>query len=66
MSAKARNAIVLPSYNVEQRGNFWFYWKTPFFCLEAEPKGPYGSLRSVCLMIGIELFKEAMARFAKH
>jgi hypothetical protein len=65
MLDKTRNVIALPTYNIEKRGKYWYFWKQPFFCFEAEPKGPYTTLRSVCLMIGVELFKEAASRFKR-
>ena len=65
MLDKTRNVIALPTYNIEKKGKFWFYWKTPFFTFEEEHKGPYSSLPSVCLIIARELLNEALRRFQK-
>lgn len=54
------NVISLPSYNVEKRGPYWYYWRAPFFSKES-PKGPYGSAMSVALMIARELVSEITA-----
>jgi hypothetical protein len=60
MRAKSTEAIQLSTYNIERKGNDFYYWRTPFFCLEAEHKGPYSSLSSVCLMIAREMLQEAL------
>ena len=65
MPVKTYNAIQLSTYNIEKRGHYWYYWRTPFFRLEEEHKGPYSSLPSVCLMIARDLLHEAKARFRK-
>ena len=52
-----QNVISLPAYNVEKRGQYWYYWRAPFFSRES-PKGPYGSAMSVCMMIARELVQE--------
>jgi hypothetical protein len=51
------NSISLPAYNVEKRGQDWYYWRAPFFSRES-PRGPYGSAMSVCMMIARELVQE--------
>jgi len=60
MLAKSPSVISLPAYNVERRGEFWYYWRAPFFTREI-PKGPYGSAMSVALMIARELVQEITA-----
>jgi hypothetical protein len=57
MLDRTRNVISLPAYNVEKRGAYWYYWRAPFFSQE-NPKGPYGSAMSVCMMIARELVQE--------
>lgn len=42
----------------------WYFWKAPFFTAEAEPKGPYGSIMSACMMIARELAREAASGLA--
>jgi hypothetical protein len=54
---KPSTVISLPAYNVEKRGQYWYYWRAPFFSRES-PKGPYGSAMSVCMMIARELVQE--------
>jgi hypothetical protein len=60
-----RNAIMLPNYNLEKRKDGRYFWKAPFFTAEAEPKGPYGSIMSACMMIARELAREATQRFRR-
>jgi hypothetical protein len=57
MLDKPSTVISLPAYNVEKRGQYWYYWRAPFFSRES-PKGPYGSAMSVCMMIARELVQE--------
>jgi hypothetical protein len=64
MLDKTRNVISLPAYNVERRGEYWYYWRAPFFSKE-QPKGPYGSAMSVCMMIARELVQEISAHRRK-
>jgi hypothetical protein len=64
MLDKTRNVISLPSYNVEKRGSYWYYWRAPFFSKES-PKGPYGSAMSVCMMIARELVLEVTSHRRK-
>jgi hypothetical protein len=59
MPSKSKQAVQLSTYNIEKKGHDFYYWRTPFFCLEAEHKGPYSSLSSVCLMIAREMLQEA-------
>jgi hypothetical protein len=59
------NVITLPSYNVEKRGPYWYYWRAPFFSKES-PKGPYGSAMSVCMMIARELVLEVTSHRRKR
>jgi len=63
MAVKAKQAVQLSTYNIEKKDGYFYYWRTPFFCLEAEHKGPYSSLPSVCLMIAREMLQEALALF---
>jgi hypothetical protein len=58
------NVISLPSYNVEKRGQYWYYWRAAFFSSES-PKGPYGSAMSVCMMIARELVLEVTSNRRK-
>jgi hypothetical protein len=64
MLDKTRNVISLSAYNVERRGEYWYYWRAPFFSKE-HPKGPYGSAMSVCMMIARELVQEITAHRRK-
>jgi hypothetical protein len=57
MLDKPSTVISLSAYNVEKRGQYWYYWRAPFFSRES-PKGPYGSAMSVCMMIARELVQE--------
>ena len=57
------NSIMLSTYNLERRKDGWYFWKAPFFTAEADPKGPYGSIMSACMMIARELAREAAQRF---
>ena len=63
MVAKAKHALQLSTYNIEKKDGCFYYWRTPFFCLEVEHKGPYSSLPSVCLMIAREMLQEALSLF---
>ena len=64
MLDKARsNSIMLSTYNLEKRKDGWYFWRAPFFTAEAEPKGPYSSSMSACMMISRELAREAAQRF---
>ncbi|MGB9117314.1 hypothetical protein [Bradyrhizobium sp.] len=63
MLHRPKQSIQLSTYNIEKKGKHFYYWRTPFFCLEAEHKGPYSSLSSVCLMIAREMLQEALAMF---
>ena len=66
MLDKARsNCIMLPTYNLEKRKEGWYFWKAPFFTTEAEPKGPYSSITSACMMIARELAREAAQRYRR-
>ena len=66
MLDKARsNRIMLSTFNLEKRKDGWYFWKAPFFTAEAEPKGPYGSITSACMMIARELAHEAAQRFSR-
>jgi hypothetical protein len=58
-----RNAIMLPTYNLEKRKDGWYFWRAPFFTAEAQPKGPYGSIMSACMMIARELAREVAQRY---
>jgi hypothetical protein len=64
MLDKTRNVISLPTYNVEKRNGYWYYWRAPFFSKET-PKGPYGSAMSVCMMIARELVQEVTSHRRK-
>jgi hypothetical protein len=67
MLDKARsNSIMLPTYNLEKRKDGWYFWRAPFFTAEAEPKGPYSSIMSACMMIARELAREAAQRFKRR
>ena len=57
MLDKPSTVMSLPAYNVEKRGQYWYYWRAPFFSRES-PKGPYGSAMSVCMMIAREPVQE--------
>ena len=66
MLDKARsNSIMLSTYNIEKRKDGWYFWKVPFFTAEANPKGPYSSIISVCMMIARELAREAAQRYRR-
>jgi hypothetical protein len=66
MLNKARgDSIMLSTYNLQRRTDGWYFWKAPFFTAEAEPKGPYGSIMSVCMMIARELAREAAQRYRR-
>ena len=58
-----RNSIMLSTYNIEKRKDGWYFWKAPFFTAEADPRGPYGSMMSACMMIARELAREAAQRY---
>jgi hypothetical protein len=64
MLARTPHVISLPSYNVEKRKQGWYYWKAPFFSRE-NPKGPYGTISSVCFMIAKELISEVVSQQRK-
>jgi hypothetical protein len=57
------SSITLSTYNLEKRKNGWYFWKAPFFTAEADPKGPYGSIMSACMMIAREMARDAAQRF---
>jgi hypothetical protein len=54
-----RNRIVLSTYSLERRKNGWYFFAPTFFSEPHEPKGPYSTITSACLMIARELAREA-------
>ena len=66
MLTKAKRVYALADYSVECRADKWYYGRTGRFGDKSEPKGPYGSVISVTLMIARELLKEIKKRDAPH
>ena len=59
------NSFMLSTYNIEKRKDGWYFWKAPFFTIEAKPKGRYSSIMSACMMIAREPAQDATARFRR-
>lgn len=63
MLTNAKRTYMLANFTVEHRAAGWFYWTTYG---EKEPKGPYSSESSVCLMVARALKKELVKRDSVH
>lgn len=59
MLQNAKRAYALQGWTVEKRAKGWYLFRTYG---HSEPKGPYGSPVSVCLMVARELLKELKRR----
>jgi hypothetical protein len=56
------NRITLPTYSLEKRKDGWYFSAPTFFSAPSDPKGPYSSIMSACLMIARELAREAVRK----
>ena len=61
----SKNVYMLSTWSIERRRNGWFIYPTPFFSDTNQPKGPYSSIMSACLMIARELAREVVRRHHK-
>ena len=59
MTVLSKRVFALREWTVEQRTNGFYFWRTYG---EKDPKGPYTSEFSVCLMIARELRRELLKR----
>ena len=58
-----RRVYALRGYTVELKARGWFFHDT---YSGDEPKGPYSSMASVCLMVARQLLRELTRRDAPH
>jgi hypothetical protein len=57
-----RNRIALPTYSLEKRKDGWYFFVPTFFSEPGNPKGPYSTIMSACLMIARDLARVAVHR----
>jgi hypothetical protein len=66
VSSNSKRLYSLGEYTVECTPKGWYYARTARFGDKEEMKGPYGSIKSVTLMIARELGREITRRHAPH
>ena len=63
MLQNAKRIYALQGWTVEKRAKGWYLFRTYG---ESQPRGPYSSSISVCLMVARELLKELKRRDAPY